>query len=106
MEPTIWILCTRWITSHSPINLKNDTAGAGKEAEATWGPEHPDTLMTMANLAVVYRYQGRYNEAESLCSRALGGDEKTLGSEHPDTLKALDNLGIIYLPVAGTIQRC
>jgi len=52
--------------------------------------------MTMANLADVYRSQGRYDEAESLCSRALTGDEKALGSEHPDTLKAVHNLAIIY----------
>jgi hypothetical protein len=28
------------------------------------GAEHPDTLISMANLASIYRDQGRWNEAE------------------------------------------
>ncbi len=30
------------------------------------GPEHPDTLMILNNLALLYRAQGRYEEAEML----------------------------------------
>jgi Tetratricopeptide repeat len=39
--------------------------------------------MTLNNLAVVCKAQGRYPEAESLCRRALAIFEQSLGPEHP-----------------------
>jgi Tfp pilus assembly protein PilF len=35
------------------------------------GPEHPDTLRSMNNLAVVYDDQGKYAQAEALYSQTL-----------------------------------
>jgi tetratricopeptide (TPR) repeat protein len=48
------------------------------------------------NLAIVYRYQGRYKEAEQLYERALKGREEQLGPAHPDTLGTVQNLAIVY----------
>ncbi|MCJ1313658.1 hypothetical protein MMC25_007337 [Agyrium rufum] len=67
-----------------------ERALAGREKKL--GPEHPDTLGTVENLATVYRNQGRYGEAETLYERALAGNEKKLGPEHPDTLLTVQNL--------------
>ena len=53
-------------------------------------------LMTVQNLAGVYRDQGRYSEAEQLFRRALEGREEKLGPKHPDTLKTVDNLAGVY----------
>ncbi len=36
-----------------------------------FGPEHPSTAMLLNNLAELYRFQGRYAEAEPLHKRAL-----------------------------------
>ncbi|EGO00307.1 hypothetical protein SERLA73DRAFT_160229 [Serpula lacrymans var. lacrymans S7.3] len=46
------------------------------------GFEHPNTLLTVNNLAAVYDSQGKYIEAEALYGRALAGQEKQLGAEH------------------------
>ena len=39
--------------------------------ERVLGPEHPDTLISVNNLADLYKAQGRYGEAEPLFRRAL-----------------------------------
>ena len=39
--------------------------------------------------------QGKYDEAEPLCKRALAIDEKALGAEHPDVAAGLNNLGML-----------
>ena len=39
---------------------------------------------SLNDLAVLYRAQGRYAEAEPLSNRALAISEKALGPEHPD----------------------
>ncbi|MEI2771580.1 MAG: tetratricopeptide repeat protein [Candidatus Competibacter sp.] len=41
--------------------------------EKVLGPEHPATLTSVNNLAVLYQSQGRYGEAEPLYQRALAG---------------------------------
>ena len=56
------------------------------------GPEHPDTAISLTNLANVLRAQGDLAEARPLSERALAISEKTLGPEHPDTAISLTNL--------------
>jgi hypothetical protein len=53
------------------------------------GPEHPDTLTSMANLALTYSSQGRWAEAEQLEAQVLELRKKVLGPEHPDTLMSM-----------------
>ncbi|PVH92133.1 hypothetical protein DM02DRAFT_544302, partial [Periconia macrospinosa] len=40
-------------------------------------------------LALVLESQGKYEAAEAMNRRALGGREKALGKEHPDTLASV-----------------
>jgi tetratricopeptide (TPR) repeat protein len=61
--------------------------------EKSLGPNHPDTLRVVGNLAAVVGAGGGFEEAELLLRRALAGYEKTLGSEHLDTLQIVRNLG-------------
>jgi tetratricopeptide (TPR) repeat protein len=63
---------------------------------AASGPEHPDTLLAMQNLATSYHEAGRWPEALKLREEALALCRKVNGSEHPDTLKAMSNLAISY----------
>ena len=65
-------------------------------AEQKLGLEHPNTLISINNLAALYRAQGRYGEAEPLRRRVLAGFEKVLGPEHPQTLISIDNLALLY----------
>ena len=63
---------------------------------AQFGKEHPDTLVSMNNLAFLYQSQGRYAEAEPLYQQALQLREKVLGKEHPDTITSVNNLAVLY----------
>ena len=58
------------------------------------GEEHPDTLISVANLASTYRNQGRWKEAEELEVRVMEARKRVLGEEHPDTLTSMHNLAL------------
>ena len=64
--------------------------------ERVLGPEHPDTLASVNDLATLYERQGRYAEAEPLYLRALAARERVLGLEYPDTLISVNNLAALY----------
>ena len=53
------------------------------------GPEHPDTLTSTDNLALTYRDQGRWAEAEKLQVQVMETCKRVLGPEHPDTLLSM-----------------
>jgi serine/threonine protein kinase/tetratricopeptide (TPR) repeat protein len=61
------------------------------------GEEHPETLYSMGNVAVVYHRQDRYDEAEALCVETLELSRRVLGEEHPQTLDAMNLLGHVYM---------
>ena len=60
------------------------------------GVEHPDTLLSMANLARTYSDKGKWDEAEQLKIQVLDMKKKLLGAEHPDTLLSMANLARTY----------
>jgi tetratricopeptide (TPR) repeat protein len=60
------------------------------------GDEHPDTLTSMSNLAVIYWHQGKLQEASDLGERVLEARRRVLGVEHPDTLTSMSNLASLY----------
>ncbi|KAI4599602.1 hypothetical protein KJ359_001699 [Pestalotiopsis sp. 9143b] len=59
------------------------------------GPEHPDTLASMNNLALVLRSQGKYEEAEEMHREELELTKLVLGPEHPSTLDSMNNLALV-----------
>ena len=61
-----------------------------------FGSQHPDTLRSINNLALFYKSQGRYGEAEPLYQQALVESEQVLGLEHPYTLRSVNNLAGLY----------
>jgi tetratricopeptide (TPR) repeat protein len=79
--------------------------------EKELGGQHPDTLISVSNLASVLQYQGKYDDAEKLNRRALEGREKELGNQHPDTLTSVYNLAYLlhkrkrYEEASGFYQR-
>ncbi|SLM38943.1 tpr repeat protein, partial [Lasallia pustulata] len=40
--------------------------------EKAWGPEHTSTLHTVHSLGILYKDQGKMDEAEAMYRRALG----------------------------------
>jgi serine/threonine protein kinase/Tfp pilus assembly protein PilF len=61
----------------------------------TLGPEHPDTLTSMSELASVLWSLGKLDEAAALNRQALEARRRILGPEHPDTLISMNNLGTV-----------
>jgi tetratricopeptide (TPR) repeat protein len=59
--------------------------------KAKLGPEHPDTLTSMSNLAVAYQTAGRLAEALPLYEQTLELRKAKLGPEHPETLRSMNN---------------
>jgi len=51
--------------------------------EKILGPDHPDTAMTLNNLAVLFQSRGDLEQASSLFRRALDILETTLDPDHP-----------------------
>jgi tetratricopeptide (TPR) repeat protein len=60
------------------------------------GDKHPNTLISMANLALTYRKQGRWKEAEELQVQVMETRKRVIGDEHPRTLTSMANLASMY----------
>ncbi|KAF8722355.1 hypothetical protein AX14_009860, partial [Amanita brunnescens Koide BX004] len=65
--------------------------------KAKFGPDHPSTLTSMANLACTYRDQGRWDEAEMLEVIVMNARKAKLQPDHPDTLTIMANLASTYM---------
>src|SRR3989442_1180986 len=61
------------------------------------GPVHPDTAQGLLCLGMVYSRQGRYQEAESLCQRAIAIYEQAFGPASSDAAKALEVYALLLL---------
>ena len=62
--------------------------------QAQFGPEHPNTLTSLDNLASVLNDMGKLKEAAELHRTVLEVNAKILGPEHPDTLTSMSNLAV------------
>ncbi|TYT69811.1 tetratricopeptide repeat protein, partial [Microcystis aeruginosa] len=56
---------------------------------------HPDVATSLNNLAELYKYQGRYAEAEPLYVRAIAIYQERLGENHPHTQTVRQNFMIL-----------
>jgi serine/threonine protein kinase/tetratricopeptide (TPR) repeat protein len=74
-----------------------------ERARAIWskhlGPDHPDTLASMHNLANCYYASGRHPEALKLREETLALMKVKLGLDDPKTLAAMSNLAVSYSTV-------
>jgi hypothetical protein len=64
--------------------------------EAVLGREHPSTLTSTNNLALVLRYQSKYEQAEEMHRQGLRLREAVLGSERPETLRSMYCLAHLF----------
>jgi len=62
-----------------------------KTKKRVLGEEHPDTLLIMHNLALIFWIQGQWKEAEELEVQIMAIQRKVLCEEHPLTLTSLAN---------------
>jgi tetratricopeptide (TPR) repeat protein len=60
------------------------------------GPDHPDTLQSLNNLATAYHEAGQLAKALPLLKQTLEQCEQKLGPDHCDTLRSMNNLATAY----------
>lgn len=91
--------------------LLGDYAAAQPHLERAWelrrqvlGEEHPDTLSTAHNLALVYQDQGQYSKALQLLLRDLEVSRRVRGPEHTDTLQTMNTLAALYHELNQTAE--
>jgi tetratricopeptide (TPR) repeat protein len=60
------------------------------------GPDHPETLRSMSNLADNYRAAGRLDAALPLLEEVLRLRKAKFGDDHPDILTSMNNLALGY----------
>ncbi len=66
-------------------------------SQKTEGPEHPQTLTKMNNLAYLYSRLGRYQDAERLYKKVLATRERDAGTgESRRCSITLNNLGEVF----------
>ncbi len=93
---------------HLTLGNPEKAIGLLTKAHATFvaqlGPDHPDTLTSMASLAGGYKAAGKFDESMPLFERTLALMKAKLGPDHPGTLRTMDNLAGVY-QVAGQCER-
>ncbi len=72
--------------------------------KAKLGPDHPNTLTSMSNLAGGYWAAGKLDKALPLFEEALPLMKAKLGPDHPDTLASMNNLAVGYR-AAGKLDK-
>ena len=58
------------------------------------GPDHPQTLITCANLAYTYQSAGNLDRAVPLYEQAVTYSLRVLGGDHPTTVMLRRNLAV------------
>ena len=59
------------------------------------GPDDPQTLTSLSQMALILTEQGNYAEAQKLQREALVARTRVLGPEHPDTIASMARLATI-----------
>ena len=95
-------------TSFANLGEARIAADQAERARAIYskhlGPDHPDTLSSMHNLANGYDALGRHADALKLREETLALMKAKLGPDHPKTLAAMNNLADSYAALGATGQ--
>ncbi len=54
------------------------------------GEDHPDLMMSMSNLALLYTHQGLFDKAKAMYEQSV------LGEDHPDTLAVFEGFTAMH----------
>ena len=83
-------------TSTGPYSPAAKISEALARKQALLGQEHPETIATANALAALYKYLGKYTDAEYLYLNSLAACERTLGRTHALTLGTMKSLAALY----------
>ena len=64
-----------------------------RSAGRKFGPEHPETVGAMNDLAIVLSRMGKFAEEQKILEEVVAVKRRTLGPEDPVTLRSVNNLG-------------
>jgi tetratricopeptide (TPR) repeat protein len=87
MNETIFEVMRTWIRKYEK-EMEN--------RKGELGEMHPDTLLSMNNLAILCMNQGLYEKSEPLFMECLEKHKSVTGDDHPDTLTSMNNLAEFY----------
>ena len=59
------------------------------------GPDHPETLSSMNNLAVLYMFIGRLQDALKIHRELLSIRQAKLGPNHVETISSMANIAVV-----------
>jgi hypothetical protein len=76
----------------TPIARCRDHHRCGSVRRRVQGEEHPETLLSTANLATILAHQAKFSEAEEMLQATLEAYRRVLGDAHPRTLGAAQSL--------------
>eukprot|EP00747_Dinoflagellata_sp_TGD_P047458 gnl/TRDRNA2_/TRDRNA2_145023_c0_seq1.p1 gnl/TRDRNA2_/TRDRNA2_145023_c0~~gnl/TRDRNA2_/TRDRNA2_145023_c0_seq1.p1 ORF type:complete len:533 (+),score=80.04 gnl/TRDRNA2_/TRDRNA2_145023_c0_seq1:160-1758(+) len=68
-----------------------------KAISHTFGPDHPDTLASKSNLAMILQARKDLTSAEQLQKEVLEARMRELGPDHPDTIASMNSLATLLL---------
>ncbi|MHC5024424.1 MAG: serine/threonine-protein kinase, partial [Planctomycetota bacterium] len=64
------------------------------------GPDHPQSLTCLGDLASVYFRTGQHGQATELATETMNVSQQALGESHPITIAAAARLGVLHLKAA------
>ncbi len=95
-----WEILNRQLLKYYQSGQYAKATGTAKKAltraKEIMGAKHPNTIVTMNNLALMHQSQGHYNLAEPLFIETLDLSKEVLGPKHRDTLINMSNLANVY----------
>jgi hypothetical protein len=74
------------------VDAEKMTEKSMRDRHQLLGDEHPSTITSKANLAMMYWNQGRWDEAEKVGLEVVDTSKRVLGDEHPSTITHKANL--------------
>ncbi|HEX5748067.1 MAG TPA: toll/interleukin-1 receptor domain-containing protein [Archangium sp.] len=98
LEANLGLLMGSYLAERGALTQARDLGWEVLErVQDTLGPEHPDTLVAVNNLALTYRQLGDNASAIAYGERLVEVSRRVMGAAHPSTLTAMGNL-------AGALQ--
>ncbi len=96
LHETAFYLWQRAFYTHIDADVETLYNDALEIQRKILGEGHPRVAISLHNLALLYRQQGRYSQAQDRLMQALSLRERILGPNHPDIAASLNELGSIY----------
>ena len=66
-----------------------------EKQKAVLGEDHPDTILSLMNLANAYKLQFKLKEAKEIYEEIVDKQTRTFGATHPNTQMTKFNLAIM-----------